>query len=244
MSSTSNSSLGDVASIIEHETCRYRRCDETFVAGESDTAPYCSTTCRRRATASGLVDDVSHDPRFCANCFNQIKEIEQPGRFLRSTKVRARRWYVNVPNRRYPILKKSPNDPTAFFRGEIPDCVQPTRTPTRHTQKGPSDRLVLADPHPDTNYQTAMANGEGLICECGVSHHTTTDRPIKGVDNMVGYAMRLSDAVNTLYEEGTHDQDHDRDTLLDETRARKSDPSNHTPDQHMFINALAEAIQV
>lgn len=244
--SSSTSSLGDIASITEYETCKYRNCGDSYPIGEDgpDSAPYCTVECSRRADAAGIMGDIKHDPTFCANCFHTISEVEEPGRYLRSSESVTTRWYVNRPDRQYPVLMKSPDDPYAFFRNEIPDCAQPVRTPTKNTQSGPSDQLALSDPHPDTDYQTAMNNeDEGSICLCGAGHHTTTVRPISGVDTMMEHAKRLSDVLDTLHREEEHVPRHDPDVLLDEVRARKTDPKNHTPDQHVFLNAMAEALQ-
>lgn len=243
-SSNSTSSLGDVASIVEYETCRYRHCDDTYPVGETDAAPYCSPTCRRRADASGLMDDIRHDPRFCANSFHQIKEVYEEGRHLRSRKVIAKRWRVKYPNRKRSVQVKSPGDPCAQFKLDSNRDGQSTRiVPTKYTQKGVTDPPELSDPHPNSDYQTAMDGGESTICTCGVGHHTTTVRPIRGVDEMVkGHASRLSSVLDVLHREGEAPP-HDSDTLLDEVRARKTDPTDHTPDQHILINAMAEALQ-
>lgn len=240
--SSSTNSLGDVASITEYETCRYRHCDETYVTGVSDTAPYCSMTCRRRATALGIFDDIKHDRRFCNNCYRQIREQFEQGRWLRSRKVRTTVWYVNRPDRKHPVYTKSPDDPFAYFKEDDNRQGLPLQSqPTKHTVRGTSDRLSLSDPSRH-NYQTADDPTPSAVCVCGATHHMTTQRPIK-LDQMMEHAKRLSDALSTLEAEDNHEPTHDRDILLDEIRARKTDPNNHTPDQHIFINAIAEAIR-
>ncbi|WP_238532836.1 hypothetical protein [Halalkalicoccus jeotgali] len=242
--SSSTSSLGDIASITEYDTCRYRHCEDSDPVDETDSEPYCMPACRRRADAAGIMNDIKHDPRFCANSFHQIGEYVEQGREIGSSKVRTAVWYVNLPNRRYPVRTKSPADPYAYFREDgNREHLDPMLVPTKHTERGPGDRLSLSDPHPDTNYQTAKEPTNTLNCVCGVGHHTTTVRPIQGVEEMVaGYALRLSDVLDVLCEEGEAPP-HDPDVLLDEVRAQKTDPQNHTPDQHRFINAMAEALQ-
>lgn len=236
--------LSDVADITRTEPCNHEHCSEGYIVGRNDHSPFCSGACKRRATALGIFKDINHDRRFCSNCYHQIREIEEQGRFMRSSKVRTRVYYQPFKHLQRSVYTKDPDDPTAFFQeDDNRQHATALATPTKHTVRGAGSRLSLSDPSRHT-YQTADDPTPKAVCKCGCMHHTTTIRPIE-LDEMMEYAGRLADIVEKLHAEGNHRPALDRDVFLDEIRARKSDPQNNgTPDQRIFVNALAEALDV
>ena len=240
----SSTTLGDIASIVREEECNYPHCDESYNAADTPTSPFCSETCKWRATALGIFEDINHDKRFCANSYHQIAEAEEKGRFMRSSKVRAEVYYQSRENRQYPIRTKNPEDPFAYFRDDDNrDAAATMYVPTKHTIRGDGGQreVALSDPHPDSDWTPANSSS-ATYCVCGVEHHRTVDRPVK-LDPLMEHAKRLSSVVAKLHAEGNHEYEHDRDTLLDTVREQKTDPTDHTPDQHILINAIAEAIR-
>lgn len=233
-----------------HETeaeiteCPYPHCDSSMLSGEHDHS-FCSDQCYWRSRALALFEDINYDSRFCNNCFRQLFDLVEPGRYMRSSKVKARRWWVHYPHRQRAVPVKSPQDPyTVFTEDDNRHAAIPIRIPRGEAIDSANSRATLSDTHPESDYTADLDTRPSHTCPCGAMDMETTVRPVKS-DKLIEFAKRLSDAVETRYEEGEHDWDHDKNVMRYMTRERKTAPeyNDGTPDQHVLVNALADAIE-
>ena len=207
-------------------TCTY--CESIYDERDGFTHEYCSKTCESRDTARDLRMGLYYDHRYCCNCYRKIREVYPPARLASSSEV---------------IYKGDPDeDPAAFIRTDVPDCAIGHAYPTPHTADGLAESMAPLDPTNDEwSHEPTDHVHERAICECGVTHHQTIQWGMSK-RNAIERAKRLSDALDARLAEEKHEYHHDRDTLLDEVRARKSDPDHQRADEQIFEYALAEAI--
>lgn len=215
MSSPTNS--GSDPADPQAEQCDHENCDEVYDTTTTATSPFCSRDCIRRAKAWGLLKHILKDRRYCANCYRQIRDVEEPGRLMRSRKVIARTYYREKPHLARPIRTKDPNDPHGRFREDVP-----------------SNATTWEVSGPDTSDDTA--------CKCGCTDHDTVNRPVDS-QTLMDYGKRLADVANAVSEDRDYPYRIDRDEFLDSVRARKTDPANHQPDQRILEHAMADALE-
>lgn len=244
VSMSTHQPVSDIADVSSIRDCPYPYCDSQVLDADHEHS-YCSDQCFYRSRALAVFEDVNHDRRFCSNCYTQIREIIEPGRFMRSRKVRADVYYRKKKNRQYPVRTKDPDDPYAYFRDDDNrHAAVPLSVPTKETINSGESRVPLSDPHPDSDYSPASDPRPSSICSCGAIDDETTVRPVKR-DQLMEFAKNLSDVVSKLHAEDEHPHEHDRTTFLSMVHERKTSPefNDGTPDQQILINALADGIE-
>lgn len=209
--------------------CYYHGCETTFdPSGDAEDLPdgynnqYHSRECWARQVAARLIRGTRLDHKYCASCFEKLKEIEVPPE------------NANLPD---CVVGYQYFDPTVTERG-AGEIIIPL-------DSGPRAGLSTGEA-PDSDGAGLAYKGEIQRCHCGCgpTHHATVWSPPRTtLDDFIDtYIPNLIDALDERRERGAHDYNFSEDRLYDEARDLKTTPKMQRRHYDVLEYALAESI--
>lgn len=148
--------------------------------------------------AEEILEDIRKDHRFCSNCFRQIRTVEIQDKSRTKTRHLA--------------------DPTPFSEaGTVEERALVENPPDLDAPPGHPDRET-------TREWESVGTRPGMMCECGMGHHSRRNRPVKKHVG-VRYVRQLSTTIHDFrddYRKASNEDDyakvkrwnHDEDHLV------------------------------
>lgn len=197
----------------KHDIHQCEFCDGHYPLGIGFNRRFCHRECKYRSIARDLLTKIKYDHRYCRSCFRKLKEVTPP-----------------------TLTKKS-----AQQGKTIPDCATGRQAYYNHAVE---DFRNVHDTPDDRSYPSTVLQSR-MTCSCPVNHHAVVDRPAGGLskDDAIQHTVRLTDALDALYDEQAHDVEYDTDVLFSFVKRAKSRPGLQGRDDEILRNGLALAIR-